>query len=54
MIRLLCLVFVGDWHRHKWTVLREISVFENGYVRPVGLKYHLRCTECGDVKAKTL
>jgi len=55
MVRLLCLFFVGDWHRHYWDIHQEIRVFDgDGGSRPIARHYHLRCRECGDLKVRKL
>jgi hypothetical protein len=56
MIRLLCLIFVGDWHRHKWVILGQKRLYESctGEGLPYATNYHLQCAHCGDVKSRKL
>jgi hypothetical protein len=39
--------------KHNWKIIADVSLVD-GDRNPIGRKYHLQCTKCGDVKKKRL
>lgn len=57
MIRWLFETLIGwPWCWHKWAILQKVSLYEAnkpgvGEI-PVGGRYVLQCTRCGDLKRR--
>ncbi len=48
MIRLIRFLITGDWHLHKWKIIKEGPFkVNNSYA---GYYYNLQCVTCGKVK----
>lgn len=39
---------------HRWVVIETVRVVEREDGPPTGTKYHLQCSVCGDIKARTV
>ena len=48
MLRLLRFLLTGDWHLHKWKLLKEARAMEGE--KPIGSIYYLQCVKCGNTK----
>lgn len=48
MFRLIKFLFTGDWHLHKWEILRETRCGDND--GGSWIRYYLKCNHCGIVK----
>jgi hypothetical protein len=49
MMRLLKFLFTGDFHHHKWKILKIIHLID-ARGNSEGHKYHLQCEHCGNLK----
>lgn len=58
MLGWLYRIVVGSFHSHKWETIDTTQLMahdkKSGQDLPVGLRYHLRCTECGEIKGKSV
>lgn len=53
MIRLLMLLFTGDWHAHQWMIIDEEKTFDKRDVW-TGTRYITQCKHCGKLKSHYL
>lgn len=53
MIAWLCDVLIGQFCRHKWTVLYGVDLYEDERATmPYGRKHAMQCSKRGNIKSK--
>lgn len=51
MWRAIKFLFSGDWHAHKFQIIRALTV-SNSRNEVIGTEYVLQCKHCGNIKRK--
>ena len=52
MFRLLKFLLIGDFHLHKWQVIRKVDIYDEDCEKaPTGRKYECSCHHCGVIKS---
>ena len=53
MLRLLRLLFTGDWHLHEWEDIRKSKLYDaDSYLK--GYSYVQKCKHCGKLQNREL
>jgi hypothetical protein len=51
MLRLLRFLWTGEWHLHKWRILKEVDCISTSEDKAEWTRYYLQCEHCGEIKS---